>query len=268
MEQIFRSTHHGLEKTTQSSTTTLRRVDKLSFFGFQGFFLRRFISVLGIHNHIMAQNFDRLTAKPTSRRFRWIAPAAGDQAADIEIRKAYGRSDVVIEIGCGVGWHSITYSRNHPEKLVIAIERTRDKFSRFKSRILSNSPMPNLIPVHGDALRLLPPHLEHLSIESVYILYPNPEPKAKAQRWIHMPFMDLLSKALSPTGRVVFATNVQNYADEILATAPLRGWNVSEDSRINITDNPDFQPRTHFERKYFLRGETLRHIELKKKGPV
>ena len=190
-----------------------------------------------------------------------------DQAADIEILKAYGRSGVVVEIGCGVGWHSITYCRNHPEKLIIAIERTRDKFSRFKSRILTNGPIPNLIPVHGDALRLLPPHLENLSIESVFILYPNPEPKAKAQRWIHMPFLELLSKALCPDGCVVFATNVQSYADEILATAPSRGWIVSTDSRINKWDSPDFQPRTHFERKYFLRGETLRHIELKKKGP-
>ncbi|MBK7892998.1 MAG: SAM-dependent methyltransferase [Bdellovibrionales bacterium] len=215
----------------------------------------------------MAQNFDRLTAKPTARRFRWIAPTTAGQAPDLEITKAYGRGGVVVEIGCGVGWHSITYCRNHPEKIVIAIERTRDKFSRFKSRILTNAPIPNLIPAHGDALRLLPPHLENLSIDSVFILYPNPEPKAKAQRWIHMPFLDLLREALCPEGRVVFATNVQNYADEILATAPSRGWLVSKDKRINICDNPDFQPRTHFEKKYFLRGETLRHIELKKKDP-
>ena len=215
----------------------------------------------------MAQNFDRLTAKPTSRSFRWIAPTTIDQSADTEIPKAYGRSGVVVEIGSGVGWHAITYSRQNPEKIIIAIERTRDKFSRFKSRILTNGPIPNLIPVHGDALRQLPPHLEKLSLESVFILYPNPEPKAKAQRWIHMPFLDLLREALCPDGCVFFATNVQNYAEEILATAPLRGWIVSKDRSINRTGNPDFQPRTHFEKKYFLRGETLRHIELKKKGP-
>lgn len=216
----------------------------------------------------MTQKLDRLTAKPTSRRFRWIASTADHQGTEIEFRKAYGRSNVVIEIGCGVGWHSITYSRNHPEKLVIAIERTRDKFSRFTSRILSNSPIPNLIPIHGDALRVLPPHLEHLSIESVYILYPNPEPKSKAQRWIHMPFLDLVREALSPAGRIVFATNNENYAEEILVTAPMRGWIVSKDQRINILENACFQPRTHFEKKYFLRGETLRHIELTKKGPL
>ncbi len=215
----------------------------------------------------MAQNFDRLTAKPTARRFRWIAPAATDQTAAIEISKAYGRLGVVVEIGCGVGWHSITYSRNHPEKLIIAIERTSDKFSRFKSRILTNGPIPNLIPVHGDALRLLPPHLNNLSLESVFILYPNPEPKAKAQRWIHMPFLDLVREALCPDGRVVFATNIESYAEEILVTAPSRGWIVSKDQRINILENANFQPRTHFEKKYFLRGETLRHIELTKKGP-
>lgn len=216
----------------------------------------------------MAQNFHRLTAKPTSRDFRWIAPATADQATDFEISKAYGRTGVVIEIGCGVGWHSITYSRNHPDQPVIAIERTRNKFSRFKSRILTHEPIPNLIPVHGDALRLLPAHLKNLRVDSVFILYPNPEPKAKAQRWIHMPFLDLLREALCHEGRLVFATNVHNYANEILSTAPLRGWIVSKDQRINILENADFQPRTHFEKKYFLRGETLRHIELTKKGPL
>lgn len=226
----------------------------------------------------MAQNCNEATAKPAKQRdrntptkrrsFRWIAPppSAALDAAGAAITSAYGKPSVVIEIGCGVGWHPIQYSRTYPEKTMLAFERTRSKFSRFEARLAGHAPAPNLIPINGDAIRLLPPHLANLNIETVFILYPNPEPKAKAQRWIQMPFLDLLRDALVPDGRLVFATNINSYAEEILQMAPTRGWLVAGDSRINIHDGCSFHPRTHFERKYYDRGETLRHIELKKKG--
>ncbi len=41
-----------------------------------------------------------------------------------------------IEIGCGVGMHPLLYASAHPERFLIAIEKTREKFGKFAKKII------------------------------------------------------------------------------------------------------------------------------------
>lgn len=172
-----------------------------------------------------------------------------------------GHGPLDLEIGCGVGWHPITYARNHPERRLIAIEHTREKFEKFRSRLKRHSPLPNLLPVHADAIRWVTHALSFGSIDRCLILYPNPEPKAPSQRWIRMPFFQRLLDVVKPEGEIVFATNENGYADEI------REWAAQAWKRPVLQDiQYSGPPRTHFEKKYLLRGETCYEIHLGIRG--
>lgn len=167
-----------------------------------------------------------------------------------------------LEIGCGVGYHPIQYARANPYRHLIAIEHTREKFEKFESRLLGHSPLPNLLPIHADAVRWVTHALPPATLDQCFILYPNPEPKAASRRWIRMPFFHRLMETLKPTGVINFATNEDWYADEVREWA-VQYWKLEivQDLRLS---GAGVKPRTHFEKKYLERGETCYDIHLRR----
>jgi len=69
-----------------------------------------------------------------------------------------------IEIGCGTGLHPLRYSAENPDRFVIALEQTREKFLKFVSRLKNHPPRTNLFPVHGDAIRWISHHIPRQSV--------------------------------------------------------------------------------------------------------
>lgn len=180
---------------------------------------------------------------------------------------ALNQTFVMVEIGCGVGWHAIQYAKRHPARGVVAIERTHEKFAAFASR-LSRHDLTELAPlcaVHADAVHFLDRSLAPQSVDEVFVLYPNPEPKRPSQRWFRSPFMPRLTELLKIGGRIHLATNIQSYADEAEQNArPL--LNVSAKAVVTRLTHAEFAPRTHFEKKYFQRGERLHLLDFVKAG--
>ena len=43
-------------------------------------------------------------------------------------------NDLDLELGCGNGRHSLQYCRSHPDRNLVAIERTRLKFDKFLTK--------------------------------------------------------------------------------------------------------------------------------------
>jgi tRNA (guanine-N7-)-methyltransferase len=170
-----------------------------------------------------------------------------------------------LEIGCGVGWHPIHYTHANPDRFLVAIERTHTKFARFQSRLKKNDPCPNLLPVHADAVAWITHSLPGRSIDRCFLFYPNPNPKNASQRWLRMPFMHLLLDVLKPQGELHLATNEEWYAIEAERFA-IETWNlrISEKRVIHRSSDPAFTPRTHFERKYYVRGDRLFDFVFKK----
>jgi tRNA (guanine-N7-)-methyltransferase len=167
-----------------------------------------------------------------------------------------------IEIGCGVGWHPIQYARGNPDRYLVAIEHTREKFEKFKNRVSKNDVLENLLPVHANAIAWITHSLPPESVSKILILYPNPERKASNKRWIRMPFMAKLIEILKPDGKIIFATNESFYRDEIVKFAPTLGLKITEEKKLGKAD----KPRTHFEKKYLARGETCFDLVLVKSG--
>jgi tRNA (guanine-N7-)-methyltransferase len=167
-----------------------------------------------------------------------------------------------IEIGCGVGWHPIQYAKANPDRYLVAIEHTREKFEKFRKRVENHQALGNLLPVHANAIAWITHSLKPESVAKIFILYPNPEPKAPNQRWIRMPFMSKLTEVLKPDGEIILATNELFYRDEIIQFAQTSGLKVKRERRLTLTDSP----RTHFEKKYLARGEVCFDLVLVKSG--
>ncbi len=171
-----------------------------------------------------------------------------------------------LEIGCGVGLHSIRYALANPDRRLIAIEHTKEKFESFERRWVAHSSPSNLLPVHADAVHWITHALAAETIDRVFILYPNPEPKAPNQRWLRRPFFERLLTVIRPGGQITLATNIESYLDEAVLYAT-RFWNLSGSGgrQLRVTDHPSPSPRTHFEKKYLERGETCFDVTFLKK---
>ncbi|NVJ67075.1 MAG: SAM-dependent methyltransferase [Gammaproteobacteria bacterium] len=163
-----------------------------------------------------------------------------------------------LEIGAGRGLHAMQFAQANPNKQLIAIERTRVKFEDFAKRAATEK-LDNLTPVHADAIPWVVYALPLQSLNGVFLLYPNPEPKNAQQRWLNMPFFEFLLSRLKSDAKIVLATNIQDYFEEAKEQTekvwelPFNAFEVDKDSK-----------RTHFEIKYLARGETCYQLEITK----
>lgn len=162
---------------------------------------------------------------------------------------------VDLEIGCGAGWHPIQYATQHPDRRLVAIERTQDKFNAFAQRLQNHPSLTNVFGLHADATGVLVHVLPEHRFERIFLLYPNPEPKNPAQRWIRRPFFSQILKVAKPGAHLTFATNEDFYFDELLEWGP-REWGLKIFSQRSFQTADQPHPRTHFEKKYLARGET------------
>ena len=176
-----------------------------------------------------------------------------------------------LEIGAGVGFHAIQHAKEHPGILLVAIERTQEKFQKFKGRFERHPQLhayKNLFAIHGDAIGWCTHELTEYRWDRVFLLYPNPNPKNAKSRWINQPFFGTVLEQCKPGATLEFATNIESYAQEFEIQA-LKKWNLicSFKQVFNRDSAPSgFTPRTHFEKKYFERGETLHHLQFQRKN--
>ncbi len=167
-------------------------------------------------------------------------------------------SNCYLEIGAGRGLHAIQFAQTNPDKQLIAIERTRVKFEDFAKRC-AQQPLDNLTPVHADAIPWVVHALPPESLDGVFLLYPNPEPKSASQRWLNMPFFEFLLSRMKPGAKVTLATNIHDYFTEAIEQAKQLWQLPFEDFEVDKNSK-----RTHFEIKYLARDETCYQLDITK----
>ena len=172
--------------------------------------------------------------------------------------QAIANQPVCVEIGAGKGKHALLFSGLNPEKQLIAVERTREKFlSMQKQHALEGQ--KNLQPVHADALPWVVHALFPAQVEQLFILYPNPEPHNSAQRWLNMPFFEFLLSRLAVGGSITLASNIPEYIDEAQQQL-IDVWKLPFIKEVIPADSA----RTHFEIKYLERGELCQQLIITK----
>lgn len=165
---------------------------------------------------------------------------------------------VCLEIGAGKGKHALQFAHAHPEHTLVAIERTAEKFQAFEA-LHRAQPLPNLHPIHADAIAWAVHGLRPKQVAQLFLLYPNPEPKNPAQRWLNMPFFEFLLSRLADGGTITLASNIPDY----LAEAAEKCAQVWQLPFVQQTIPTNFA-RTHFEIKYLARGESCSQLIITK----
>ena len=172
--------------------------------------------------------------------------------------QAIANQPVCVEIGAGKGKHALLFSGQNPEKQLIAVERTREKFlSMQKQHGLEGQ--QNLQPIHADALPWVVHALFPAQVEQFFILYPNPEPHNPAQRWLNMPFFEFLLSRLKTGGQITLVSNIPEYIEEAQQQL-IEVWKLPFIKEVIPADSA----RTHFEIKYLERGELCQQLIITK----
>lgn len=194
------------------------------------------------------------TVQPIKKFKKHLIPVP-PQKLNLEQNQKY-----CLEIGAGTGMHAISFCKKHPDEKLIAIEKTSEKYRKFKKQHeLEN--LPNLIALQSNAIHWVCHNLWKESLKKIFILYPNPEPKNPAQRWPLMPFTEYLLDCLVPEGELYFASNIKGYIKE--AELQYSGfWNLSLEKK-NILKEANLA-RSLFEKKYIERGEVCIELCFKK----
>ena len=198
------------------------------------------------------------TSSPLSHRFgRFFVPERLIPPRDF-IKPVLDDRPVYVEIGAGKGKHALSFAKAHPKCRLIAIERTTDKFAAF-AKLVANSQLSNLDAVHGDAIAYIVHALPPSCLSGCFILYPNPEPHNKNQRFHQMPFFEFLLSRLQPSATIVIASNIIQYISEC-QEALSHIWQLPH----TCHPIPAGSDRTHFETKYLARGEPCWQLTITK----
>ena len=169
----------------------------------------------------------------------------------------------VVEIGCGVGKHPLSWAASNLDSHIVAIEKTNEKFRKFKNNFDKLGQPANLFPVHADAVLWVSKFVKEETILKYFILYPNPYPKEKQKnlRFHNMPFINFLVKTLVIGGEIVWATNIKSQFDEARES-----FNTLEGLVEKESGEYTGIVRTHFEKKYKERGDRLYQIIMQRQS--
>ncbi|MGM8870522.1 SAM-dependent methyltransferase [Psychrobacter sp. 2Y5] len=177
---------------------------------------------------------------------------------EIIANKQKSRCPLVVEIGAGKGMHALSFAKQNPDKHLIAIERTLNKFDAF-FKMTQTQQLPNLTAVHADAIAWIVQAIGPNSLTRIYLLYPNPEQHNSNQQWLNMPFFEFLISRLQIGGEIILATNIEEYMDNAEQQADALWCLPAIRQEVPVNSQ-----RTHFEIKYLARKEKCWQLTMTK----
>ena len=171
-----------------------------------------------------------------------------------------------LEVGCGSGEHALALIARNPEAGVIACEPFENGLCSLLSRLVpegheADAPLPaNLLLWPADArvlLRLLPEEC----LDKLFLLFPDPWPKARhaKRRFVHPALLPVLARVLRPGAEWRIATDdptYQSWVEMVMADQDV----FSVVSRA--TDRPAAWPPTRYEVKALREGRQPRYWTL------
>ncbi len=167
------------------------------------------------------RSFGRIKSRPIKPRQAALVETLLPQLAIDLAAPPLGEGETWLEIGFGGGEHMAEQAARHPDVRYLGAEPFWNGAARALRHIEERG-LTNVRLHVGDA-RDLTAALPDASLSRVFILFPDPWPKARhhKRRLVQPAFAAELARVLKPGGRLRFATDWADYADRALET--LRG---------------------------------------------
>jgi tRNA (guanine-N7-)-methyltransferase len=179
----------------------------------------------------------------------------------LDVEKIFGRKTALhVDLGCGDGSFLCALAQRMPDKNFLGIERllNRVRISARKAAPLENVRLLRMESSY--AVRYL---LPAESVESFYLLFPDPWPKRRhyRRRIVTADFLGSIHSALQKNGSIYIAT------DDVVYFGKIR--EIAESSSGFAIRVPDAElPQSKFGRIFREKGAPVQWLELRKTSPV
>jgi tRNA (guanine-N7-)-methyltransferase len=155
-----------------------------------------------------------------------------------------------LEIGFGKGEHMAAQAAAHPDVGLIGAEPFVDGVVGALMAVRDDG-LANVRIHHGDALDVLE-RLAPASVDRVFLLHPDPWPKARhaKRRFMNPGPIDRIARVLKPGGEYRFGTDHPIYCQwALMQMAKRRDFHWLIDGPADFQVRPDDWPQTRYEAK-------------------
>jgi tRNA (guanine-N7-)-methyltransferase len=186
--------------------------------------------------------------------------------AHLDLLAIFGRAAPLhVDLGCGDGSFLCELAQRYPGQNFLGIERSVGRVAKAcrKADALENVRVLNVESSY--AVRYL---LPETSVETFYLLFPDPWPKRRHQqrRIVKADFLDAIHHALADDGFFRTATDQLSYFEQIRAIACSHSGFAIVDA--NASPAGTDLPLTKFERRFRGLGAPIYRLALRKISPV
>ena len=187
----------------------------------------------------------------------WAAYGLEHQTEPFDFPTIYGNTiPIILEIGFGMGKSLVEMALQNPDKNYLGIEVHTPGVGACLAYAVEKH-VKNLRVICHDATEILRDSIADNSLGGLQLFFPDPWHKAKhhKRRIVQPHFVETIYQKLQPNGFIHFATDWQNYAEQMLDVlkSAVGLHNVSPTN--DYIPRPDFRPLTKFEQ----RGHKLGH---------
>src|SRR5438552_16472742 len=185
------------------------------------------------------------------------------QVARLDLVQLFGRSAPLhVDLGCGDGSFLCEMAQQFPKRNFLGIERLTKRVEKVRRKA---EKIENVRVLRADTLFAVRYLLPKDSVESFYLLFPDPWPKRRHQlrRIFTHDFLEAIADALERHGILRVATDQLDYFHQIerLSRAYLQFQTVAP-----LLDA--VLPVTKFERKFGEQRAPIYRLTLRKTSPV
>ncbi len=186
-----------------------------------------------------------------------------DHAADPLAAFTPRPAELWLEVGFGGGEHALAQAAANPQAGLIACEVFENGICSLLSRVVpegheATAPLPGNLRLWDDDARPLLRALPDACLDKLFLLFPDPWPKARhaKRRFVHPEMLKLAARVLKPGAEWRIASDdptYQAWVADVLAAQTLF------DVPAPATTRPDGWPPTRYEAKALTAGRTPRY---------
>jgi tRNA (guanine-N7-)-methyltransferase len=166
-----------------------------------------------------------------------------------------------VDLGCGDGSFLGDLARQNPDKNFLGIDKLA---GRIAKACRNAAPLANVRVLNVESSYAIRYLLPEASVETFYLLFPDPWPKRRhhRRRIVTHDFLSSVHRALQADGVLRIATDQRDYFEQIDRTAKNHsGFGAIDFDRVE-------RPTTKFERRFHQAGTPIYRLTLRKVSPV
>ncbi|MHC8441432.1 MAG: tRNA (guanosine(46)-N7)-methyltransferase TrmB [Candidatus Eutrophobiaceae bacterium] len=177
-------------------------------------------------------------------------------------REVFFRSaPLVAEIGCGDGRVLLECACRHPENDYLAVEMDPSSVGKLLMGI-AQANLDNVRVMHIDAAEAFRTRIPRQSLAEIFIFFPDPWHKRRhrKRRLIQQEMCHVWAAVLRPGGRLLFASDCEDYVEQALLAFECSGAFVNLAGKSNCAPRPRWRKITKYEKRGLQLGHAIRDL--------